>query len=458
MSREIKGRWLLVTLTILFSAIIIGVSNIVMSGEDNGMQLIGKNGLIVVLLALLFSYISIFCKDIFTNKKKFILYGTIVLIVLVPSLFLANTDYFLLMPFLVAGMIIAALLDTKLGMMTNLIMVLMIGVISPLSIEYILFFIISGSVGTFLITTAKERQKIFYVALYMIFVNAFLVVLISLVTSRTSFDFDIYVMINAVVNAALSVIITTGSMPLWETVFDVMTSYKLLELTNSNQKLLQRLMIEAPGTYHHSQMVANLAETATADIGGNALLARTGALYHDIGKLKNPEYFTENQNGTNPHDELSPDSSAKIIIAHVSDGVAMAKESNLPKSVVDIIAQHQGDTTVRYFYYQAKEHSDGFEIDEKLFKYAGPKPGSNEAAIVMLADCVEAYVRALNESDRTMTVIDNVIKEIINGKLADNQLEACELKISELTIIAKAFRKVYNGMYHERVKYPKQEL
>jgi putative nucleotidyltransferase with HDIG domain len=337
-------------------------------------------------------------------------------------------------------------------------MVLMIGVISPLSIEYILFFIISGSVGTFLITTAKERQKIFYVALYMIFVNAFLVVLISLVTSRTSFDFDIYVMINAVVNAALSVIITTGSMPLWETVFDVMTSYKLLELTNSNQKLLQRLMIEAPGTYHHSQMVANLAETATADIGGNALLARTGALYHDIGKLKNPEYFTENQNGTNPHDELSPDSSAKIIIAHVSDGVAMAKESNLPKSVVDIIAQHQGDTTVRYFYYQAKEHSDGFEIDEKLFKYAGPKPGSNEAAIVMLADCVEAYVRALNESDRTMTVIDNVIKEIINGKLADNQLEACELKISELTIIAKAFRKVYNGMYHERVKYPKQEL
>ena len=165
-------------------------------------------------------------------------------------------------------------------------------------------------------------------------------------------------------------------------------------------------------------MVANLAETATADIGGNALLARTGALYHDVGKLKQPEYFTENQNGTNPHDDLAPDASATIIISHVDFGVKMAKEYKLPKSVIDIIRQHQGDALVKYFYHKAKDHSDGFEIDDDAFRYDGPKPQTNEAAIVMLADCVEAYIRGLDEVEREMSVIDESIKKsfIINFK------------------------------------------
>lgn len=453
-----KRRVFALLIGLLSSLLVLSISNlIVFKDQLSIIEIIGKNGLVVLLIGSLLIYVFNFHKDIVDERNKMLLYTLLNILVLVPALFLVNTELYLFMPFMITGMLISVMLYESLGIITNIFLTLIIAVIGNYGFDYIVFYIISGTLACILITKAKERQKMFYVAIYMMVINVLIMFLTSLMIGGSDFTISIKDMVFVLINAAFSVIITNGSLPLWETIFDIMTPYKLLELTNSNQKLLQRLMLEAPGTYHHSQMVANLAETAAADIGANALLARSGALFHDVGKLKCPEYFTENQNGINPHDDLAPESSAHIIISHVADGIKIASEYKLPKSIIEIIKQHQGDSLVKYFYYKAKEHSDGFDIDEKLYQYNGPKPQTNEAAIVMLADCVEAYVRALDESQRTMKVIDNVVQEIIKGKLEDKQLEACDLKIKELTVIAKAFKKVYNGMYHERVKYPKAE-
>lgn len=418
---------------------------------------ISVTGYVLLLFIIIYIYIYHYNKDILKYKNRALLFMCIYVLSMIAVVSMCRLPY-LVIPIPIAGMLIAILFDNRLGIVTNISLTIIGLLVSGYGINLFLFYIISGTLACIIISQAKKRNNIVFISAYLVILNVVLVLLINLYEFGNLSRLNIMDILYAGINSTFSVIITIGSLPLWETLFDVATPLKLLELTNSDQKLIQRLLLEAPGTYHHSQMVSNLAQTAANDIGANTLLAKTGAIYHDIGKLKNPIYFTENQSDINPHDELDPVSSAKIIINHVSYGVKLATENHLPKAVRNIIKQHQGDTIVKYFYNKAIENSDGFEVDENDFRYEGPKPQTNEAAIIMLADCVEAYVRALPESNRTLTNIEKCIREIINNKFNEGQLNECNLKIKELPIIGNSFMKVYNGLYHERVKYPDNEV
>ena len=250
---------------------------------------------------------------------------------------------------------------------------------------------------------------------------------------------------------AVGAVICIGVQPVLEWLFNLATASKLIELSNPNQPLLRRLLLEASGTYHHSIIVANLAEAACTAIGANGLLARVGAYYHDIGKLKRPMYFKENQMGDNPHDRTDPRVSTAILTAHPRDGAAMAQKARIPEPVIDIIRQHHGDCPVMFFYDKAlKLYGD--QVDISAFRYEGPRPQTREAAVVMMADSIEAATRALPNPDPEK--IDALIRKIVRGKLNDGQLDCSNLTFNDLEKICSAFSTVLTGVFHERIEYP----
>jgi hypothetical protein len=252
----------------------------------------------------------------------------------------------------------------------------------------------------------------------------------------------------------ISTVLTVGSLPLFETVFKITTDLRLADLMNPNQPLLHELMLRAPGTYNHSSTVANLAEAASEAVGANALLARVGAYYHDIGKSKRPNFFVENQIGgtVNPHDTTNPRLSSLVITAHVKEGVELAEAEGLPDEVLDIIGQHHGTSVVSYFYQRAVEEQGYQSVNEDDFRYEGDKPQSREAAIVMLADGVEALVRSLAKP--TAQRIEQAARKIVQQRLDDGQLDESRLTVCDLDLVVKAFTSVLAGMYHPRVDYP----
>lgn len=256
----------------------------------------------------------------------------------------------------------------------------------------------------------------------------------------------------AMSNGIISSILCIGLQPLLELLFNLATNTKLIELSNPNQPLLRRLLLEAPGTYHHSIIVANLAEAAASAVGGNALLARVGAYYHDVGKLKRPVYFKENQLGDNPHDRTDPRVSVAILTAHPRDGVAMAQKARIPEPVLNIIRQHHGDSVALFFYDKAVKLYGAENVDINAFRYEGPRPRSKEAACVMLADTIEAAARSV--PDPSPEKIDALIHKLVRSKLNDGQLDESELTFNDLEKICSAFSTVLTGVFHERIEYP----
>jgi putative nucleotidyltransferase with HDIG domain len=251
-----------------------------------------------------------------------------------------------------------------------------------------------------------------------------------------------------------SALIALGILPLLENLFGRTTNIKLLELADFTQPLLKRLMIEAPGTYHHSLIMASLAEQAAEAIGANALLARVGAYYHDIGKLSNPDYFIENQQAiANPHDPLTPTMSSLVVISHVKEGVALAQASHLDRVILDFIEQHHGTSLIHYFYHRALEQST--EIEPESFRYPGPKPQSKVAAILMLSDAVEAASRTIDEPSPGR--IRDMVEKIINNKFIDGQFTECPITLHDLSTIAESMMTTLSGIYHARVEYQQSE-
>ncbi|MGH7751551.1 MAG: HDIG domain-containing metalloprotein, partial [Gemmatimonadales bacterium] len=256
------------------------------------------------------------------------------------------------------------------------------------------------------------------------------------------------------VNGVVVGIFAIGVLPYLENLFGLVTPIKLLELSNPGHPLLRRLQMEAPGTYHHSVIVANLAEAAADAIGADGLLVRVGTYYHDVGKIRRPVFFVENQIGVeNPHERMSPSLSALTVAAHVRDGQDMAREYGLPNSVADFIPEHHGTTLITYFYHQAVERGD--EPEPAAFRYEGPKPQTRETAIVMLADAVEAAVRSLPRP--TPDRIYEVVRRIIHERLEDGQLDECDLMFRDLEQIAQTFTRVLTGIFHPRIEYPDLE-
>ena len=312
----------------------------------------------------------------------------------------------------------------------------------------------SGIATVWFLKGRPQRVRVLVSGLISAVFCLIMIVGIKLLTSAETLNM-IQTGVWALTGSLLSGALAVALQPAFEGVFHLATPSRLLEITNPNQPLMKRLMLEAPGTYHHSIIVANLAEAAADKIGANAYLARAGAYYHDIGKLKRPGYFSENQHGSNPHEKTDPYVSAAILTSHTKDGALMAQKEHLPPEIQDIILQHHGVTPVMFFYHKALQMSDGRHVDINDFRYAGPKPRTREASIVMMADSIEAAVRSMK--DPTPKAIDQYIERLIRGKLEDGQLSECPLSLSDIDQICTAFSSILKGVYHERIEYPKVE-
>lgn len=410
---------------------------------------------VVFVFVLQYVYLKKEKKDIFNNNK-------LILLTLLLNLFtLATTRVFeiaslFLIPIACSPILMSVFLDSKVSIIINLLNLLLVSVIVGFNPQIILIGIISIIIVAALLKKVNQRNDILYTTMYLS-ISVAVVVLSSGILLSNNINKILIDMTLSVLGALTSGILAIGLLPFLEYTFSLVTNMKLLELSNPNSPLLKRLLMEAPGTYHHSIMVANLAEVAAEEIGANTMLTRVGAYYHDAGKIKRPFFFGENQlGGVNPHNKISPSLSASIIISHVKDGLELAKEYDIPSAVSDMMIQHHGTTLVKYFYYTLKNSSDNPEsVKEEGFTYPGPKPQSREAAIIMMADSVEAAVRSIQEP--TVEKIENMVNNIIKDKLDSGQLSECELTFRDLETIKVCFLKVLKGIYHSRIEYPKEK-
>lgn len=370
---------------------------------------------------------------------------------------MALLPYYSLIPLCLFAMLVSILIGRRMALLMNCFFCIVACMIFNGDVEFLTYALISGSFGALMIQKTERRAHMVPVAVGMAMVNFIAMFAVGLFF-RDGYTTELAIASGlGALMGLIGVVIAVGSLPFWEGVFEANTPLRLLELTNPNNELLRRLMIEAPGTYHHSLIVANLAETAVYEIGGNTALARAGAYYHDVGKLKYPMFFGENQSGHNPHDDLEPKASARIITQHTKAGVELGIEYGIPKVILNIMKEHHGTSLVKYFYFKALKTYGAENVVEAEYRYDGQVPSSRESAVVMLADTVEAAVRAMLGNGKTLDDVEEFIKGLIKDKLDDGQLNRSGLAIHELEIIRKAFLKVFHGMYHERVSYPKKE-
>lgn len=430
------------------------------------LTLLGLVAFILLVFVLIVVYLYRYNREILQDEKKFVLLGLLITVGLLidkgimairfgSSAEIASMVGFMV-PTAAVSMLIAVLLNRKLAVFITAIMSVFVGLMMGSQLGFAVVSFVGGVVGIFCVSEISQRNDLTRASIYIILANVVSISAVLLVQTN-SFRLVGYGLIVGVINGLLSAILTIGALPFLENAFGITTSLKLLELSNPNQPLLHRLLVEAPGTYHHSMMVANLAEAAADATGADQLLARVGAYYHDIGKLKRPYFFIENNlTAENPHDKLTPTLSTLVITSHVKEGGEMAEEYELPPAVKDIICQHHGTSLVSYFYHKACEAENQESLNETAFRYEAKKPQTKEAAIVMLADAVEAAVRSMKYSGPGR--LEGQVRKIINDKLEDGQLEESELTYKELGLITKTFVKILSGIFHSRIEYPDQLL
>ena len=408
--------------------------------------------LVIIVMYLQYGYIHKYYPAINKEFSKIVMISILnVFPVILARLFGMMSNY--IIPLACMPMLITLLLNYKISLVFSMLNVILIGGAVGFNPNIIILAILNVVLGGTLLRKMQQRNDILYSSITVAVLSSILTFSVGTLTTNNFMEI-LADSTFAAAGAILSGILTIGVLPFFESTFDIVTNAKLLELSNPNNPLLKKLLMEAPGTYHHSILVANLAELAAEQVGGNPLLARIGAYYHDVGKTKRPYFFRENQFGKkNPHDRLKPEVSSKIIISHVKDGSELAKEYNLPKTIHDFIVTHHGETLVKYFYLTVKNNSENSdEVKEEDFKYPGPKPMSKEQGIVMLADSTEAAVRSINEP--TEEKIEKMVNNIIDDKLASGQLDNCDLTLRDISKIKKCFLKALNGIHHERIEYP----
>lgn len=361
-------------------------------------------------------------------------------------------------PAAMGAMLLKILIDERLALLWTVIIavtgsiIFNEGITSSININVGIYILCSGVAAVLYLSKQNQRSKILQAGLFISIIN--LIVILSLVfiqnAQYTALEYTFYA-VAAFISGIASAVLTIGLLPFFEAGFGVLSTMRLIELSNPNHPLLRKILTEAPGTYHHSVMVANLSESACEAIGANGLLARVGCYYHDIGKTNRPQFFIENQmNIENPHDRLPPQTSKNIIIAHATDGAEILQKYKMPKEIVDIAAQHHGTTLLKFFYHKAKEN--GLDVKEKDYRYPGPKPQTKEAAIIGIADSVEAAVRSMNSP--TTEQIEGLVRNIIADRLQDGQLNECDLTLKELEIVANTLCETLKGIFHSRIEYP----
>ncbi len=414
----------------------------------------GQALVITILMLILFLFYYFFRHSIFEENKKIIfIFFVMLLIVLVTSLLgRYNIQYLLVIPISIVPILIRIFFDARFAIVIHLVTVLILGFLAPNSFNFVMLNIVAGMIAIMSIVHLHRRAQFFFTA-FLVFISYSLVYTgLQLMQQGNPADLEA---INYGYFAG-NAILTLFAYPLiyiFEKSFGMVTDISLLELSDTNSPLLRSLVTKAPGTFQHSMQVANLSEEAIREIGGNALLARAGALYHDIGKMDMPVYFIENQKaGINPHDDLSYEESAKIIISHVIRGVEMAKKRGLPEQIIDFIRTHHGTRKADYFYMKKKQEDPEEQIDEKEFSYHGPIPFSKETAVLMMADSVEAASRSLKAPDENK--IDDLVDNIINKLIEEGQLNNANITFKDIRVVKKILKRQLMNIYHVRVAYP----
>lgn len=439
---------ILVWLVVFAVSIFIVGSRGLTEGRDVWAVLVGQGVPLGVLLALLWWVAA--GEKILYDFNQILMLGTA--FVLTLSLSLAGemaSPYF--MPVAYLGMLIAMTQGRTMAIVAHMVLVLASVMMGGWDLDIAVTLFAGGMAGIYLSRTLRQRYALMLVGLIIGALQALVASMLYLYQSGWS----MVMAGNALwclAGGVLSAVLLLGTLPLWENLFGMLTPYKLMELADPNQPLIKRLLTEAPGTYHHSVMVANLAESAAEAIGADALLARVGSYYHDIGKLNDPGLFKENQGGDNPHDRMPPQESAQAILSHVKDGLLLARQHRLPQAIRAFIAEHHGTTMVRYFYHKARTEDPG--VDEKKYRYPGPLPQTRESAIVMLADAVESAARSMRDAgwDR----IQETIVLLMNERMQEGQLDECELTVAQVRQMQGLFLHALKSLYHERVEYPRQ--
>ena len=380
--------------------------------------------------------------------------------------FVQESVYKYVLPIVAGAMLVRIVINSEMAIFYSIISSIFSGIILGGDIFFTIYVLIGSLYGAQLVAHTKQRSTIIYAGLKVGVINAFFILIIYLTKHNLQLtiipgdiDFtsmNVYIDIaSGLFGGIFSSVLVLGLTPLVELLFGYTTDIKMIELSNLEHPLLKELVIRAPGTYHHSIIVGSLAETAATAIDANPLLARVSAYYHDVGKVRKPNYFIENiQDGINPHDKLTPQMSALILMSHVKDGVEMARKYKLGKEITDITREHHGTHLINYFYQKAKDIGDskGNSVMEKDFRYPGPKPQTREAGIVLLADNVEAASKVL--SDPRPARVEGMVRSIINRLFLDGQLDQCELTLKDLDAINISFTQVLNGIFHQRVDYP----
>ncbi|WP_055446102.1 HD family phosphohydrolase [Lacinutrix mariniflava] len=408
--------------------------------------------LVALALLMLLLFLRKYRLDVFNNNTKvtFIFFNVFLMILLTTLVVNYDSKYIYIVPIAILPLVLKAFFDARLGLFTHVITVLLLGFIVPNSYEYMFLQIIAGIVTILTVSELYKRANLFIsvgqiTIIYIIAYFAFFLIHEGSIDTLKWDTFGLFVL------CGLATLFVQPLIYIYEKLFGLVSDVSLLELSDTNSKLLKRLSNEAPGTFHHSLNVANLAEAAANEIGANAMLIRVGALYHDIGKMQNPTYFTENQSsGLNPHDELSPKESATVIVDHVINGIEIAKKNNLPDRVIDFIRTHHGDSSVYYFY--MKEKAINEDVDVLEFSYPGPKPFSKETAILMMCDSVEAASKSLKEP--TSIKIDNFVENILNKQMDDGQFLNANITFKEIQSIKKVLKRKLANIYHLRIEYP----
>ncbi len=413
-------------------------------------QILIVSVLYIALLFFLLQYRKQIMEDI--SKFTFILLN-IALIVLMGKITLSfGVDYMYLAPFPILPIILRSFFDTRLALFVHMVAIMLVGFFVPNSFEFIYLQFVAGTFAIILVNNLYKRSQLFFTAAKIIGIYCISYLSLALIQEGT-FEEIRWGNLGYFVGNGFLTLVSFPLIYFQEKIFGFVSDISLLELSDTNNPLLREMAQKAPGTFQHSMQVANLAEAAVLKIEGNALLVRTGALYHDIGKVAHPMYFIENQHtGLNPHDELSFEESAQMIISHVREGIKIAKKNNLPDLLVDFIRTHHGTSTVMYFYKQFIKNFPDEEVDLEKFTYPGPKPFSKETAALMMADSVEAASRSLPKPDAKS--IDKLVEGIIDHQMKSGQFENADITLKEIKEIKKIFKKMLMNIYHVRIQYP----
>ena len=409
--------------------------------------------LIILIYAILLLFIYNYRYDIYEDNRKltFIFFNVLIVIIAFTLTINYNTNYVFAVPICILPLIIKAFFDSRLGLYTHLLAVLLVGFLVPNSFEFIFIQITAGIMTVLSQTKLYKRANLFITVGQIFFI--YMVGYISFTTIQEGSILKInFAPITMFFLNGLLMLFVQPLIYIYERIFRLVSDVSLLELSDTNSILLKELSEKAPGTFHHSLQVANLAEAAANEIGANSLLVRVGALYHDIGKLTSPSYFSENQKANvSPHDELTPRQSAKIIISHVLNGIKIAQKHNIPDRIIDFIRTHHGTSLVFYFFKKQEEISIE-NLNSNDFKYPGPKPFSKETAILMMADSVEAASKSLKSP--TVDDLKNFINKIINNQMADQQFNSSDITFAEIELVKKVLYKKLINVYQLRIEYP----